>query len=117
MAIRLDAFGGMLVFAVGLMCAIGVNSISAAETGLVLTFCVSLTQALGMVCRQLAETENNLNAVERLTYYSGPDLPQEAPQEIPETAPPADWPQYGGIKLESVTMAYRPDLPPVLKQL
>jgi hypothetical protein len=70
-----------------------------------------------MTARQLAETENNMNAVERLSYYSGPDLPQEAPQEIPETQPPAKWPEHGEICMEAVTMAYRSNLPPVLKQM
>lgn len=69
----------------------------------------------GMVTRQLAETENNMNAVERLTYYAGPDLPQEAAYEISETAPPATWPDRGEIVFDTITMAYRPDLPPVLK--
>lgn len=70
-----------------------------------------------MVARQLAETEGNLNAVERLAYYSGPELPQEAAQEIPETAPSAEWPKHGEVVFEAMTMAYRPDLPPVLKNL
>lgn len=72
---------------------------------------------LQMTARQLAETEANLNAVERLGYYSGSDLPQEAAQDIPETAPPGNWPQHGEIRFEAMTMAYRPDLPPVLKQM
>lgn len=58
-AIRLDTLGACFSFAVGLMCVIGVGGISAAEVGLVLSFCVSLTQQFGMVTRQTAEVENN----------------------------------------------------------
>lgn len=58
-----------------------------------------------------------MNAVERLTYYSSEQLPQERAYKVPETAPPADWPSQGEITFENVTMAYRPELPPVLKNI
>jgi ATP-binding cassette subfamily C (CFTR/MRP) protein 1 len=44
------------------MCVVGVRGISAAQVGLVLSFCVTLTQQLGMVTRQTAEIENNSEA-------------------------------------------------------
>lgn len=68
-----------------------------------------------MVTRQTAEVENNMNSVERLAHYSSDKLPQEASQEIPQTAPPPDWPQRGEIILDKVVMSYRPELPPVIK--
>jgi ATP-binding cassette, subfamily C (CFTR/MRP), member 1 len=56
-----------------------------------------------------------MNAVERVLHYSSSEMAQEAAYEIPEKAPPADWPAQGGIVFDSVVMAYRKDLKPVLK--
>ena len=48
-------------------------------------------------------------------HYSRRDLiEQEAPHEVPETKPPADWPQRGSIEFNEVRMSYRPGLPNVL---
>lgn len=75
-----------------------------------------LSQILGVVTRQSAEVENYMNSVERVVHYSRGDLiEQEAPHEKPDTKPPSTWPSTGAIKMEGVTMAYRKDLPDVLK--
>ncbi len=55
-----------------------------------------------------------MNSIERLLEY-GNDLDQEAPHEIPETKPPADWPSEGRIEFKDVVMRYRPELPAALK--
>lgn len=41
-------------------------------------------------------------------------MKQEAPHEIPENKPPADWPQKGAIEFTDLSMKYRPGLPNVL---
>ena len=41
-------------------------------------------------------------------------LDYEAASHVPEHAPPADWPQRGGLELREVCLRYRPDLPRVL---
>ncbi|KAG8899627.1 hypothetical protein FRB99_006523 [Tulasnella sp. 403] len=116
LAIRLDFMGSLLIFVVAMMSAAGVNGINPAQIGLVLVYCVSLTQLFGMVTRQSAEVENNMNAVERTVHYTRDDLiDQEPPHEIPETKPPTDWPSSGSLQLRDVVMNYRPGLPPVLK--
>ena len=61
---------------------------------------------------QFAQTEQNMNAVERVSHYS--ELEPEAAATVPED-PPASWPPCGRIVFEDVHLAYRPGLPLVLK--
>lgn len=41
-------------------------------------------------------------------------MEQEAPHEIPETKPPAEWPASGNIEFRDLTLRYRTGLPNVL---
>ncbi|KAJ7650716.1 ABC protein [Roridomyces roridus] len=116
LSIRLDMCGAVMVFVVALFAVIGVSNISPAQIGLVLTYTTQLTQLCGLVTRQSAELENNMNAVERVVHYSRTDLiPQEAAYESSkDVEPPAEWPQQGAIEFKKVEMSYRPGLPNVL---
>lgn len=61
---------------------------------------------------QFAQNEQNMNAVERVLYYT--DLPIEGdPKNAKE--PPLEWPQQGHIQFSDVQLAYREGLPLVLK--
>ncbi|KAF8333586.1 ABC protein [Cantharellus anzutake] len=116
LSVRLDTLGGTMTFLVALMSVFGVNGVSPAQIGVVLTYVVQLTQITSALTRQTAEVENNMNAVERVHQYGDTKITsQEAPYELPEAAPPADWPKYGAISFNAVVMRYRPALPPVLK--
>ena len=66
--------------------------------------------------RQSAELENNMNSVERIVHY-GQGIEQEAPYELPDEQPQAPWPSEGKVDLNSLVLSYRPELPPVLKEL
>ena len=66
--------------------------------------------------RQLAEVENNMNAVERIVYYAH-DLEQEPPHEIPDRKPAASWPRDRKLEIKDAVLKYRPELPLVLKGL
>lgn len=48
--------------------------------------------------RTASEVEQNIVSVERVLGYAG--LVSEAAEEIPETKPPANWPQNGDIEFE-----------------
>ena len=57
-------------------------------------------------------------SVETVTHYShGKNIAQEAPHEIPEKKPPAEWPTDGAIEFNDIKMRYRPKLPLVLRGL
>ncbi|KAG6850713.1 hypothetical protein H0H93_009871 [Arthromyces matolae] len=114
LGIRLDFLGTMLTFVVSML-AVGTRfTISPAQTGLVLSYILSVQQAFGWLVRQSAEVENNMNSVERIVHYAK-SVEQEAPHEIIDTKPPADWPAQGRVNLKDVVLSYRPELPPVLK--
>ncbi|KAG1879712.1 ABC protein [Suillus subluteus] len=116
LAVRLDFMGGILVFLVALLAVINVSGINAAQIGLVLTYTTLLAQTCTQLTRQSADVENNMNAVERLAQYvAGDTVPQEAPHEIEERKPPAQWPEHGAVEFNDVKMAYRPGLPNVLR--
>ena len=51
-----------------------------------------------------------------MLYYAN-NLESEAAEELPQSDPPADWPQAGGIAFDNVVLQYRPELPPVLKNV
>ncbi len=78
------------------------------------TYSTSSIQAFGWMVRQLAEVENNMNAVERIVYYAC-DLEQEPPHEIPDRKPAASWPRDGKLEIKDAVLKYRPELPLVLK--
>ncbi|KAJ6471750.1 ABC protein [Mycena vitilis] len=119
LAVRLDALGSILVFLVGIFAAVGVNGVSPAEIGLLLTYTTSLTQMFAVSTRLSAEVENYMNSVERVVHYARGDVvPQEAAHDsTPENKPAAHWPAHGAIEFKDVTMAYRPGLPNVLHSI
>ncbi|ORY27673.1 P-loop containing nucleoside triphosphate hydrolase protein [Naematelia encephala] len=116
LSVRLDFLGACLVFALAVMAAKGGGGLSASQIALCLTYMTSVTQIFGMMTRQTAEVENNMNAVERVMWYAdGTRLEQEAPRQIPDSTPPDTWPTHGCIEFKDVVMAYRKGLAPVLK--
>ncbi|KAH8100094.1 P-loop containing nucleoside triphosphate hydrolase protein [Cristinia sonorae] len=116
LGIRLDFLGILLTFVVSIL-AVGTRfSISPAQTGVVLSYIISVQQAFGWMVRQSAEVENNMNSVERIVHYAS-ELEQEAPHELPDQKPPAPWPSKGEVELRDVELKYRPELPSVLRGL
>ncbi|KAJ3566148.1 hypothetical protein NP233_g7188 [Leucocoprinus birnbaumii] len=116
LGIRLDFLGALLTFTVGML-SVGTRfTISPSQTGLVLTYILSVQQSFGFMVRQSAEVENNMNSVERIVHYAN-EVEQEAPHEIPETKPQAPWPAEGRVELKNISLSYRPGLPLVLKDL
>ncbi|GAA5952191.1 hypothetical protein JCM8115_003528 [Rhodotorula mucilaginosa] len=116
LGLRLDFFGSCLTFAVAMFSVGTRNTVSPAQTGLVLSYILTISQAFSWMVRQAAEVENDLNSVERLLHYAN-KLEREAPAVIEDNRPPESWPAGGAIEFKNVVMSYRPDLPPVLKGL
>lgn len=131
---RLDFLGAILTFAVAIL-TIGTRfSISSGQTGVVLSYILMVQQvstteemmrlwrtdlsfeSFGWMVRQVAEVENDMNAVERIVHYAN-EVEQEAPHQIKESAAPPSWPSEGRIVMKDVFMKYRPELPFVLNGL
>ncbi|GAA5902364.1 hypothetical protein JCM6882_000511 [Rhodosporidiobolus microsporus] len=116
LGLRLDFFGSCLTFAVAMFGVGTTTSVSPSQTGLVLSYILSISSAFSWMVRQGAEVENDLNSVERVMHYAN-NLEREAPAVIEDSRPPAEWPKDGGVEFKDVVMSYRPELPPVLKGL
>ncbi|GAA5955029.1 hypothetical protein JCM3765_003165 [Sporobolomyces pararoseus] len=116
LGLRLDFFGSCLTFAVAMFSVGTAKNVSPSQTGLVLSYILTVSQAFSWMVRQGAEVENDMNSVERLLHY-GNNLEEEAPAVIEDNRPAESWPAAGAIEFDNVFMSYRPDLPPVLKGL
>jgi ABC-type multidrug transport system fused ATPase/permease subunit len=114
---RLEFMGGCVTF---LTAAIGVatrNSANPGVVGLSLSYALSLTQVLAFMVRNIVDTENNMNSVERSKSYAE-HIEQEAPAVLPDDSKiPPEWPQEGTIQFQDLSIRYRAGLPLVLKQI
>ncbi|OCH95476.1 P-loop containing nucleoside triphosphate hydrolase protein [Obba rivulosa] len=116
LGIRLDFLGILLTFSVSMLTVGTRFSISPSQTGVVLSYIISVQQSFGWMIRQSAEVENDFNSVERIVHYTT-ELEEEPPHEIPDKKPATPWPYKGAIEMKEVVLKYRPELPAVLKGL
>ncbi|TPX09118.1 uncharacterized protein E0L32_001619 [Thyridium curvatum] len=115
---RLDLYGAVLVLGTGLLVVGLRDTIDPASGGVVLSYMVTAQAAFGNMIRFSAEIENNMNSVERLLYYAY-NIPQEPPHDVRNNKPlkEKNWPSKGHIKFENLTLSYRPELDPALKDV
>lgn len=116
LGVRLDVIGVVFLFVTGMLVVTNRFSVSPSISGLVLSYLVSITQTLLLAVRQVADAQNNMNAVERVHYYAT-SVPEEAPAETTGFDLPASWPENGSISFRDVQMRYREGLPLVLDGL
>ncbi|PWN27227.1 hypothetical protein BDZ90DRAFT_232770 [Jaminaea rosea] len=111
LGVRLDLLGAILTFVVALL-VVCADTISPGNVGVALSYVVTTTQSFSWMTRQIAEVENDMNSIERLTYYTK-SLDQEAEQEVPNKVGPS-WPERGEIDISNMALRYRTGLPLVL---
>ncbi|KAI5966908.1 uncharacterized protein KGF55_000317 [Candida pseudojiufengensis] len=116
LAIHMDFIACLFALLIALLCVNRVFNVSAASTGLILSYVLQIAGQLSMLIRTFTQVENEMNSAERLNSYAS-NLPEEAPYVITENAPPPDWPSQGAIAFDRVSLSYRPGLPLVLKNL
>ncbi|KAF8962130.1 multidrug resistance-associated ABC transporter [Flammula alnicola] len=114
LAVRLDLFGNILIFGIGLFAAGFRHSVNPAKIGVVLSYTLSITQVFSQMVSQFAQNEQNMNAVERVLHYS--ELEPEGDATTPNDPPPS-WPSEGRIVFNNVEMSYREGLPLVLEDI
>ncbi|SMY23174.1 unnamed protein product [Zymoseptoria tritici ST99CH_1A5] len=116
LSVRLDLLGTCLVLLVGLIVVGSRSSISAAQGGVALSYIVTVQAVFGFMIRQSAEIENNMNAIERLLYYSH-DVPQEPPHKREGDVGLVEkkWPGQGAIEMRDVVFTHREGLEPSLR--
>ncbi|GAA5860287.1 hypothetical protein JCM3774_000370 [Rhodotorula dairenensis] len=118
LAIRLEFIGACLILATALLAVttlVRTSNVNAGIVGLMLSYALSTTQTLNWIVRSATEVETNIVSVERVQEYI--DLPSEAPLEVPDEKPNADWPQHGSIRFDHVNARYRKDLDLVLRDV
>jgi ATP-binding cassette, subfamily C (CFTR/MRP), member 1 len=116
LGVRLDVIGVMFLIVTGMLVVTNQFSVPPSISGLVLSYLVSITQTLLLAVRQVADAQNNMNAVERVHYYTT-SVAEEAPAETIGFDLPANWPEHGHISFRDVQMRYREGLPMVLHSL
>lgn len=116
LSIHLDIVAAAFSLIVALLCVTRQFNISAASVGLLLSYVLMIAGQLSLLIRAMTQVENEMNSVERLSHYAF-ELPQEAPYEIEDAKPRTTWPEKGEIEFSNVSLAYRPGLPLVLKNL
>lgn len=116
LCLHLDIMAAIFALIICMLCITNQFNISASSTGLLLNYVIQIVGLLSLTVRAMTQCENEMNSVERLHQYAF-QMPQEAPYNRPETKPPPEWPMTGYIQFNNVTMKYRENLPPVLKDL
>ncbi|KAI5957926.1 hypothetical protein CANMA_004358 [Candida margitis] len=116
LAIHMDFVATLFALLIALLCVNRVFNVSASAVGLILSYVLQIAGQLSMLIRTFTQVENEMNSAERLNSYAT-DLPVEAPYVITENTPPPNWPTQGNITFDHVSLAYRPGLPLVLKDL
>ncbi|SCV02438.1 LAME_0H00540g1_1 [Lachancea meyersii CBS 8951] len=115
-SISLDMIAMSFALIITLLCVTRQFHISAASVGVLLTYVLQLPGLLNSLLRAMTQGENDMNSTERLIAYAT-GLPLEADYRRPELSPPAEWPSEGTVEFEDVSLAYRPGLPVVLKNV
>lgn len=116
LSINLSIIATFFTLTLSLLCVCGVFSISAASTGLLLSYTLQLTGQFSMLIRNYTQIETSMTSVERICDFAI-DLKEEGRYHIKETDPGSQWPSEGSLHFEDVSLAYRPGLPLVLKNL
>ncbi|KAI3404492.2 hypothetical protein KGF56_002684 [Candida oxycetoniae] len=116
LAIHMDFIASLFALLIALLCVNRVFNIGASSVGLIVSYVFQIAGQLSMLIRTFTQVENEMNSAERLSSYAT-SLPEEAPYVITERTPPPDWPSKGGIIFDHASLAYRPGLPLVLKDL
>lgn len=115
LAFRIDIAGALVSFFSATFVVVNARTIDAGAAGLALSYAITFTQNVLWLVRLYAANEQNMNAVERIQEYI--NVEQEAPAQIPDTKPAANWPSHGAVQFVGYSTRYRPDLEPVLRKV
>jgi ABC-type multidrug transport system fused ATPase/permease subunit len=121
LSVRLESLGAFIILVAALL-AVGTARSTSGSTGqsaaglsgFSLSYAIAVTGLFTWLLRTFAETEQQLNSVERIAYYTD-SVPQEPYEQPPQhAAPPAGWPSAGAIEMAGYRMRYRDNTPEVL---
>lgn len=115
LAFRIDAVGSLVMFFSGVFVLFSSGKIDAGMAGLSLSYAIAFSECALWIVRLYSNVEMNMNSVERLQEYL--KIEQEPPYEIPETEPPASWPEKGEISVKNISLRYAKELPRVINDV
>ncbi|KAG0259136.1 Multidrug resistance-associated protein 1 [Actinomortierella ambigua] len=116
-AFWLDVISSLMVYSTALFLVIyryEINDVSSVA-GLALSNALQMLVFLQWTVRQMGDIQAQISNVGQLDYYG--QIAPEAPAERPDTKPDRMWPQQGQIDFDHLLLKYRPDAPPVLKDV
>ena len=115
LSIHLQLLGALLVGGAGILAAItATHATNPGLVGLAISYALSITHILAGVLNAMAETEQELVAVERIQQY----LQIEGEENAEGSAnPPFGWPVQGVLNFKNVQLSYRENLSPAIKEL
>lgn len=102
--------GTIFVTVVAIMAVSG--GVDAALAGFSLTFALRFSWRLTGLLQSMTSIELSFNAAERVIEYSEIETEPEDGRDAP-----AAWPEEGKVEVDNLSVAYKEDLPPVLRNL
>ncbi|XP_071784198.1 ATP-binding cassette sub-family C member 9-like isoform X1 [Asterias amurensis] len=114
LAVRLDFIGALVVLIAGMTTLFGAltGGLSPSLVGLAVTYTLQIAGFLNFFVRTVADLEMNMNAVERIKYYTNVENEPYKGKD-----PPPGWPRRGKIQLDNMSVRYARDTDPVLRDV
>ncbi|XP_038067188.1 ATP-binding cassette sub-family C member 9-like [Patiria miniata] len=111
---RMELIGviGILVAGVGTIISSINGTIDPSQVGLAVSYTLVVANFMNFAVRFGAETEMQMNAIERIKEYSS-----ISNENYKGTEPPESWPQRGEIKMKGIFVRYAKELDPVIKNV
>ncbi|CEF71344.1 ATP-binding cassette sub-family C member 8 [Strongyloides ratti] len=119
LAVRLELVGNLIVLFAALFSVFGRegSGLTAGLVGLSVAYALNVTQTLNWAVRMTSELETNIVAVERIKEYAELDTEADTKTDPRIIQLPTSWPNEGHIVFKNISLRYRKDLDPVLKDI
>jgi ABC-type multidrug transport system fused ATPase/permease subunit len=116
LGLRLESLGNLVILGASLLAVLGRQHLSPGMAGLSVTYSLMVTETLNWLVRMVCALETNAVSLERIFQYSG-EGEEAAWETVGDEAAEAGWPGAGQLEVKDLTVRYRPDLQPVLRDI